>query len=360
MDPTVSVVMGTYNGARFVREQLDSILAQTLPPLEVIVADDGSSDGTLDIVRQVAEQAAVPVVVIVNPQQLGFADNFLAASRSARGDFIAFSDQDDRWEPQKLELSVAALQRHDAVYCAHAVRLMDEQGRDLGSTAQNVPRDLVVEPRTADPWGARYGFTVTVRRELLDLLPTDTRGVDTFSPQKPLSHDRWAYVLAWSTGRAVHLQAALASYRQHPHQLYGGPRGPVYRSKIHRVVVEEEDRFALLARTAGDRASAFRQLSTPAAAAAGDAWDRLGRLYALRRRTYAERPIRRRLAAFRVAFAEGAYAKGSSLGAGSKGAVMDAVFGIAGPASRSRIAALTAERSSRTPRLRTTGRSAGR
>lgn len=341
MDSTVSVVMGTFNGARYVQEQLESILAQTLPPMEVIVADDGSSDCTLDIVRQVAEQSAVPIIVIVNPRQLGFADNFLAASRSARGRYIAFSDQDDRWEPRKLELSVAALQRYDAVYCSHAVRLMDEQGRDLGTTAQDVPHDVVLEPRTADPWGARYGFTVTIQRSLLELLPVDTRGIDTFSTQKPLSHDRWAYVLAWSTGRSVQLQTALASYRQHLDQLYGGPQGSVYRSKIHRVVVEEEDRFALLARVAEERAAAFGGLSTPTSRAASEGWRRLAFFYTLRRRAYVERTLRRRLAAFRLALAKGAYATAPFLGAGTKGGVMDAAFGIPGAAFRDWVARLT-------------------
>lgn len=104
----VSVVMCTYNGARYLREQLDSILAQTYPIHELIVQDDGSTDGTEAIVAEYA--ARHPFIRFCrNRAEKGVNGNFYSAMRLATGDLIAISDQDDIWEPRKIEWQVATI-----------------------------------------------------------------------------------------------------------------------------------------------------------------------------------------------------------------------------------------------------------
>lgn len=98
----VTVVMCTYNGERYVEEQLRTILAQTLPPAEVVVSDDGSTDKALHIVESVAQTCDIPVRVHRNADRLGYAENFLQACGHVRTRYIAFSDQDDEWAPTKL------------------------------------------------------------------------------------------------------------------------------------------------------------------------------------------------------------------------------------------------------------------
>ena len=98
----ISIAMATYNGAKFLREQLDSIAAQTLPPYELVICDDGSTDSTLAIAREFAKEVNFPVRIYLNEHNLGFADNFLKAASLCEGDWIAFSDQDDVWLPHKL------------------------------------------------------------------------------------------------------------------------------------------------------------------------------------------------------------------------------------------------------------------
>ena len=99
--PRVSVVVCTYNGARFLRPQLDSLLAQSLPPYEIIVSDDASTDATAGIVREYAARDA-RVKLHVNRPALGFNLNFSQAFRMAEGDVVASCDQDDVWHPDKL------------------------------------------------------------------------------------------------------------------------------------------------------------------------------------------------------------------------------------------------------------------
>ena len=104
-DKTVSIIMGTYNGAEYIREQLDSILSQTYPLKEIIIQDDGSTDDTVAICTAYAEK--YPIIHFSrNASNLGFNQNFKSAAMKATGDFVAFSDQDDVWFPTKIEKPV--------------------------------------------------------------------------------------------------------------------------------------------------------------------------------------------------------------------------------------------------------------
>ena len=106
--PSVAVVMCTYNGEKFLREQLDSILDQTYPISEIIIQDDRSTDGTVALLRQYEERHP-NIHVFVNEQNLGFNLNFKTACMRPTTDLIAISDQDDVWFKDKIERQVAAM-----------------------------------------------------------------------------------------------------------------------------------------------------------------------------------------------------------------------------------------------------------
>ena len=91
----LSVAMATYNGERFLEQQLLSIARQIRLPDEMVVSDDGSNDGTIDILERFATNAPFPVRIYRNLNPLGYGDNFLKAASLCDGDLIAFSDQDD-------------------------------------------------------------------------------------------------------------------------------------------------------------------------------------------------------------------------------------------------------------------------
>lgn len=100
--------MATYNGAQYLREQIDSILNQTYPVHELIIQDDKSTDNTVAIANEYANRNSV-VKVFVNERNMGLNQNFKSAVMRATGDFIALSDQDDIWFKDKLERQVAAI-----------------------------------------------------------------------------------------------------------------------------------------------------------------------------------------------------------------------------------------------------------
>src|ERR1700712_3772221 len=91
--PSVSVAMATYNGERFLPEMLASLAAQTHPPDELVIRDDASDDGTVDILHAFARRVPFRVDVIAGGPRLGYAQNFVAASRACSGGVIFFADQ---------------------------------------------------------------------------------------------------------------------------------------------------------------------------------------------------------------------------------------------------------------------------
>ena len=115
---TVSVVMCTFNGERYVREQLDSIVAQTWPIYELIIEDDGSTDRTVEICREYASRYPF-IQVVVNDHNLGLDANFEAVTMRSTGDFVAFSDQDDVWYPEKLSRQMAAIGDNDICFSCY-------------------------------------------------------------------------------------------------------------------------------------------------------------------------------------------------------------------------------------------------
>ena len=128
----ISIAMATYNGARFIQKQLDSFSQQTLPPSELIVCDDGSTDSTISIIQNFARSASIRVVLVTNPIRLGYTANFLQAAHMCTRDLIAFSDQDDEWLPEKLACIVEASEKSDALLLAHAAEWIDENSNSRG------------------------------------------------------------------------------------------------------------------------------------------------------------------------------------------------------------------------------------
>jgi len=100
---SISIVMATFNGAEFLRSQLDSLAFQTLLPIELIISDDHSTDETLQIATSFSKCAPFPVRIYENDSRVGYRANFMRAAALAKGELVAFCDQDDVWMPEKLE-----------------------------------------------------------------------------------------------------------------------------------------------------------------------------------------------------------------------------------------------------------------
>ena len=208
--PLVSVVLATYNGERFLKTQLDSIVCQTYPNLEVIVVDDRSTDNTLAILQQYA--ARFPHVrITVNETNLGYIRNFEKGMLMAAGELIALSDQDDIWHPDKLKILVAARDDNDVVFGDS--RLIDDNDQPLGINFSAI-RAL----RSFDsPLSFLIGNTVSGHNMLV------TKALVQRSLPFPLHipHDHWLCFVATFNKSVRYVPQLLVDYRQHANNVYG-------------------------------------------------------------------------------------------------------------------------------------------
>ncbi len=211
--PLVSVAMATYNGEKFIREQLDSILCQTYPNIEIVVTDDCSTDATPAILDEYAAQHE-NVRVYHNEKNLGLTANFEKAASLSRGELIAFADQDDIWMPEKIEILTNNLGDNTLVYSDSAY--IDREGNPLGkgiSTYRHLinGRNLFTLDDDSGIWIP--GHAAMFRRELLDKA----------IPFNPLfNHDISITIHAMIAGTVKAVPDKLVLYRQHGGNVVGG------------------------------------------------------------------------------------------------------------------------------------------
>ena len=236
--PPVSVALATYNGSRFLREQLESLATQTLLPAELLVSDDASIDDTRALLERFAGQAPFPVRLLPPGPRLGYADNFLRAARACLSRYVAFCDQDDRWLPVKLETCLRRLERDRSVCSTHRHILTDASGQPRGELHHRVAADGVHPQLTLPLYSNPFGNSMVFRRDLLDAVDLGFRPPQPGRPELPLSHDTWVYNIAASLGAVSHIAEPLVLYRQHGGNVFGGdarPSGLVHRvaARIH-------------------------------------------------------------------------------------------------------------------------------
>ena len=136
---TVSVALCTHNGARFLEAQVRSICAQTLPPAELVLSDDASTDGSVELVSRLLSEhpqdgghAAIDLRVLRNARPLGARANFEQAMHHCRGEWIALCDQDDVWQPDRLRRLLAE----------NSANVVDELQGDLSYSEDRLARRL--------------------------------------------------------------------------------------------------------------------------------------------------------------------------------------------------------------------------
>jgi glycosyltransferase involved in cell wall biosynthesis len=206
----VSVVLGTYNGEAYLEEQLRSVLAQTWDQLEIIAIDDGSTDRTVEILREYAARD-VRIKVVVNERNLGFIRNFEKGAKLSTGKWIAFCDQDDYWLPEKVEKMVGAIGGYPMVYCDSALCGPDlqPQGKKISELVHYQSFD---DCRQLCVFSRMYGHATLITRSLFDL-------ASPFVEQMP--HDGWLAFHATLYGGVNYLPEVLVHYRQHSSNIYG-------------------------------------------------------------------------------------------------------------------------------------------
>jgi len=219
--------MATFNGAAHVSQQLQSIMAQTRPPDELVISDDASTDSTTALILDFAAKSPFPVRMLRNDDRVGSTLNFGRAVSECGGDVIALCDQDDVWQPEKLELLEAAFDDRSVGLVFSNAEVVDEQLEPLGYSLWETvgfdrqSKQLVRSGRAFDFMLARWfvtGATAAFRSEFKPLLLPFATGLPGYI------HDRWAALLIAAVSRIDFIDRKLVLYRQHGAQQLGGRR----------------------------------------------------------------------------------------------------------------------------------------
>jgi len=197
----ISVCIATYNGERYIKAQLDSILSQLSDGDEVIISDDGSTDRTVEIIKG---YKAVNIILLEKQSFRSPVFNFEHALKHAKNEFIFLADQDDLWREDKVEVMLKHLQNHDLVISDASI--IDSEGHEIGDSffkrngsAPGLIRNLVKN--------SYIGCTMAFNRKVLKhALP--------FPKEIPM-HDWWIGMIAELFGKTYFCEQKLTAYRRH-------------------------------------------------------------------------------------------------------------------------------------------------
>lgn len=200
----VSIALCTYNGEKYINEQLKSLINQDYPNLEIIVVDDCSTDNTVNIIKEYQKEHST-INLYVNDHNLGFNSNFKKALGYCKGDFIAFSDQDDSWELNKISKMTNSIGNNLLLY--HNSSYIDENG--VASGLSNKSHHRFVSGQCALNflyYNCVSGHACMISKELLEITPPFPQG---------FYYDWWFAYTAANKGRINYLNESLVKHRKH-------------------------------------------------------------------------------------------------------------------------------------------------
>lgn len=226
----VAILLCTYNGERFLKEQLDSIIGQTYENWKIYASDDGSTDLTLSILEDYKLKLPPGQVNILNGPRQGFAKNFLSLIKheSIKAGFFAFSDQDDKWCPERLDRGMKQLEScpptKPALYCS-TTRLINMTGEIIGQSPSFSKAPSFQNALVQSLAGANTMLINQHTRVLLARTPNDA---------KIPAHDWLAYLLVSGAGGTIIFdKEPTLDYRQHDRNLIGANTG--IKAKLSRL-----------------------------------------------------------------------------------------------------------------------------
>lgn len=235
----VEVLLATYNGEAFLQEQLDSLFAQEGVSVSVIARDDGSSDGTMDILQAYARRHLGRLKILPSDARLGPRGSFSALMGAATAQYTAFADQDDVWLPTKLSILLQRLQSLESrvganqpclVHCDLAV-----VDRELGQIAPSFWQYSDIDPHRNAFRNLLFQNTVTGCATLFNQA---MRRCAYPVPPDAVMHDHWLSLCASAFGHIEVEPQALVLYRQHGNNSIGavGGQGKHFVQRVIRGV----------------------------------------------------------------------------------------------------------------------------
>lgn len=225
--PRISIAMATYNGEEYLREQLDSILNQSLSDFELIICDDYSKDTTWQILEEYACQDK-RIRIFCNDTNLGFKKNFEKAISLCKGEYVALADQDDIWETNHLSVLLNNI-GGNCLVCGNAICFEEEDGVrknlytlfDLDNNITSLDNNLDILKAILFKGNPFQGASMLLSRKFLDIaLPI---------PNSIPFHDVWFALLACCYNSILYVDIVINNYRQHEKSVTKRSKESIFR-----------------------------------------------------------------------------------------------------------------------------------
>ncbi|MCX6264001.1 MAG: glycosyltransferase [Bacteroidetes bacterium] len=242
---SVSVVLCTYNGARFLAEQVNSILNQTYSIQELIISDDASTDNTIILAREMAARDA-RIRVVSLQENVGFSANFQQAITQAIAPLIALADQDDIWHPEKIARMLAAFETDASLIYCDSVKFADTPPVSPKPSPKN-RRIAGSDPKKIAVYNTVSGHAMIIRKSLCTA---------AFPLPEGVYYDWWLAIVAMATNRVQFLPEVLVYQRVHDRNvtLQSNLSESTHRQRFRSTLVKHLDAFRKIATLSdGDR-----------------------------------------------------------------------------------------------------------
>jgi glycosyltransferase involved in cell wall biosynthesis len=232
----IAIILATYNGEKYIKEQIESIFTQTTTNVMVYVSDDGSTDNTIKIISNYIQCNDCERLTFTRALGKGYVQNFLHMLDKVSADYIFFSDQDDVWLPFKIERYLKIMPAPDVPALIGArTKTIDDRGNEIGFSPLFSRQPSFSNALVQSIAG---GNTMAMTRAARDIVLKATE-----SPTRLISHDWWFYqVLSGAGATIIYDQEPSILYRQHANNVIG--ENTSFRARLHRLKMLMVGRFS--------------------------------------------------------------------------------------------------------------------
>ena len=243
MNPKIEILMATYNGEKYISEQIDSIINQTYKNWRLLIRDDGSKDKTLEILKKYKKKDERINILRDTKGNLGFVKNFEELLKNSSEEFIMFSDQDDYWLENKIEIYINELSKFSEK--ERKKPLLLHSNSFVCDENLNIKKKEFVNSKVAGQYEENsyffayivQGSTALVNKELIDIGLPFLKNV--------VLHDRYFHLLAEFLGKRIFINKSLIKYRQHGGNEIGA-KGSIIKKILKKRYFDKEDRELII------------------------------------------------------------------------------------------------------------------
>lgn len=218
----IDILLATYNGEEYLRQQIDSIICQSYTNWRLIIRDDSSSDGTLAIIKDYVKRYPNKIILVdENTPNLGSSKSFIRLLDFVSNDYFMFTDQDDVWLPNKVELSIRKMHELESAYGIDKPLLVCSDAECIDACGNLLCSSFFQSQKFIDTTDD------AIKLLALNVIQgsTSLMNRNVISYVKPIPdfvlHDQWIGVITAHYGKVVYLPEQLIRYRQHGHNVLG-------------------------------------------------------------------------------------------------------------------------------------------